>query len=133
MDTLVMTGTLSAILYSIYATAQIINGDASYVHHLYYDTAAMIITLIMLGKTLETVSKAKTSQAMKKLMKLAPDNAIVIIDGREVSVPTKELTAGDILLIKPGERIPVDGVVIEGQSSIMNRCSLGRVFQLIKQ
>ena len=118
MDSLVAVGTTAAVLYSIYNTIEIINGNSDAVEHLYYETAGVIIALILLGKSLEAVSKGKTSEAIKKLMGLAPKTAIVIENGREIEVPIDEVEIGNIILVKPGDKIPVDGVVIEGSTSV---------------
>lgn len=118
MDSLVAIGTTSAVLFSLYNTYRIIQGDFMAVESLYYETAGVIIALILLGKSLEAVSKGKTSEAIKKLMGLAPKTAIVIEDGKEIEVPIDEVEIGDIILVKPGEKIPVDGVVLEGNTSI---------------
>ncbi len=118
MDTLVAVGTGSAFLYSVYATAMIILGDASFSQYLYFESAAVVVTLVMLGKYLEAVSKGKTSEAIKKLMGLKPKTAVVITDGIETEVPLDEVVEGDILLVRPGSVIPVDGVVTEGLTSV---------------
>ena len=118
MDSLVAIGTSAAILFSIYNTFQIANGNFAAVEGLYYETAGVIIALILLGKSLEAVSKGKTSEAIKKLMGLAPKTAIVIQDGKEIEVPIDEVEINDIIIVKPGEKIPVDGVVLEGNTSI---------------
>jgi len=118
MDSMVAMGTTAAVLYSIYSTYRISQGDFVRVNELYFETAGVIITLILLGKSLEAVSKGKTSEAIKKLMGLAPKTAIVLQDGKEIEMPIEEVEVGDIILVKPGEKIPVDGEVIEGISSI---------------
>jgi len=118
MDSLIAIGTTAAIVYSLYSTYQISTGNMHAVEGLYFETAGVIITLILLGKTLEAVSKGKTSEAIKKLMGLAPKTAIVIQDGKEVEVPIDEVEIGDIILVKPGEKIPVDGEVIDGHTAI---------------
>ncbi len=118
MDSLIAIGTTAAILYSLYSTYQIAIGHFMSVDKLYFETAGVIITLIMLGKTLEAVSKGRTSEAIKKLMGLAPKTAIVIHDGQEVETPIDEVEIGDIILVKPGEKIPVDGIVLEGATSV---------------
>jgi Cu+-exporting ATPase len=118
MDSLVAIGTSAAILFSIYNTFEIMNGNFKAVDGLYYETAGVIIALILLGKSLEAVSKGKTSEAIKKLMGLAPKTAIVIENEKEVEVPIDEVEIGNIILVKPGEKIPVDGVVLEGNTSI---------------
>ena len=120
MDTLVAIGTSSAFLYSVYTTIQIANGSLGNVHHhqLYYESAGIIIALILLGKFFESKSKGKTSEAIKKLIGLQPKTATVIIDNKEIQTPIDEVIVGDIILVKPGEKIPVDGVVIEGSTSV---------------
>ncbi|HKM33031.1 MAG TPA: heavy metal translocating P-type ATPase, partial [Oscillospiraceae bacterium] len=118
MDSLIAIGTTSAVLYSLYSTYLITQGDHHAVHGLYFETAGVIITLILLGKSLESVSKEKTSEAIKKLMGLAPKTATVIENGKEVELPIDEVEIGDVLLVKPGEKIPVDGTVLEGYTAI---------------
>lgn len=118
MDSLIAMGTTAAIVYSLYSVYQISIGDFGAVEGLYFETAGVIITLILLGKYLEAVSKGRTSEAIKKLMGLAPKTAIVIRDGKEFEVPIEEVEIGHIILVKPGEKIPVDGVVLEGNTSI---------------
>ena len=112
MDSLIAIGTTAAIFYSAY---NVFAGDHM---HLYFETAAMIITLILLGKALETRSKGKTGEAIRRLMGLAPKTAILLRDGAEREIPIKEVVAGDILLIKPGAKIPVDGSVVGGRSAV---------------
>ncbi|MFZ5351638.1 MAG: heavy metal translocating P-type ATPase [Bacillota bacterium] len=118
MDSLIAMGTSAAVIYSLYATYRIYNGDFIFAESLYFETAGVIITLILLGKFLESVSKGKTSEAIKKLMGLAPKTAIVIHEGKEIEIPIEEVEVGDIILVKPGEKIPVDGEVVEGYTSI---------------
>jgi len=118
MDSLIAMGTSAAVLYSLYSVFQVIAGNTGAVEHLYFETAGVIITLILLGKSLEAVSKGKTSEAIKKLMGLAPKTAILIRDGVEVEIPIGEVEIGDIVLVKPGGKIPVDGVVTEGSTAI---------------
>jgi len=118
MDSLIATGTSAAILYSIFTIYQIAMGNYQYVKEMYFETAGVIITLVLLGKYLEAFSKGKASEAIKKLMGLAPKTAVVIQGDNEVVIPIEEVEAGDILLVKPGEKIPVDGEVIEGRSFV---------------
>ncbi len=118
MDSLIAMGTTAACLYSLYSTVQIIQGNHHFIEGLYFETAGVIITLILLGKSLEAVSKGKTSEAIKKLMGLAPKTAIVIKDNQEIETPIDEVLVGDIVLAKPGSKIPVDGIVEEGNSSV---------------
>lgn len=126
MDTLVALGSMASFVYStwtLYAMtdAQMI-GDAervmSYMHEFYFESAAMILTLITLGKMLEARSKGRTTDALKGLMKLAPKTAVIIQNGEEVTVPVEQLKKGDIYIVRPGETIPVDGIVIEGESAV---------------
>ena len=118
MDTLVAIGTGSAFLYSTYAMIRIYMGDLEFSSSLYYESAAVVITLVMLGKYLEAVSKGKTSQAIKKLMRLAPKTATVIRNGAETEVDLDDVVVGDMVVVKPGASIPVDGVVADGLSSV---------------
>jgi Cu+-exporting ATPase len=118
MDSLIAMGTSAAILYSLISTYGITQGNFAAVDHLYFETAGVIITLILLGKSLEAVSKGKTSEAIKKLMGLTPKTALVFQEGHEIILPVDEVETGDIIIVKPGERIPVDGEVIEGLTSI---------------
>jgi len=118
MDSLIAMGTSAAIIYSLYSTYMIYMGDHHSVMNLYFESAGVIITLILLGKSLEAVSKGKTSEAIKKLMGLAPKTATVIQDEKEIQIPIEEVEVGDIILVKPGEKIPVDGEVIEGYTSV---------------
>mgnify|MGYP001022793083 FL=1 len=118
MDSLIAVGTSAAFIYGIYAIIQILNGHKEYAHDMYFESAGVIISLILLGKFLESVTKGKTSEAIKKLMGLAPKTAIVIQDGKEMVIPIEEVEVGDIILVKPGEKIPVDGEVTEGRTSV---------------
>jgi len=118
MDSLIAMGTTSAIGYSVFNTLLILTGRTEYVTSLYYETAGVIISLIKVGKYLEAVSKGRTSGAIKELMGLSPKTAIVVKDGKEWVMPIEEVAVGDELLAKPGEKIAVDGRVLEGQTSI---------------
>ena len=118
MDSLIAMGTSAAILYSLYSIYQIMRGDMGAAHDLYLETAGVIITLILLGKSLEAVSKGRTSEAIKKLMGLAPKTATVIRDGKEYVIPVEEVKIGHLIRVRPGEKIPVDGIVEEGASSV---------------
>ena len=119
MDTLVAIGTGSAFLYSLYALVQIAGGDHEAVMSLYFESAAVVVTLVMLGKYLEAVSKGKTSEAIKKLMNLRPETAVVLDDkGEEKEIPLDWLEPGMTVLVKPGASIPVDGEVVDGVSSV---------------
>ncbi|WP_291578576.1 heavy metal translocating P-type ATPase [Clostridium sp. UBA6640] len=118
MDSLIAIGTSVAVLYGVFATVKIFGGHHEYAHDLYFESAAVIITLITLGKYLEAVSKGKTSEAIKKLMGLAPKTAIVIRNGKEVEITIDEVEVGDVIVVKPGEKMPVDGEVVEGTTSV---------------
>ena len=118
MDSLIAIGTSAAFIYSLYGTYKIYTGDGSYAMSLYYEAAVTILALITLGKYLEAISKGKTSQAIKKLMGLAPKTATIVRDGKELVIPIDEVIVGDIVIVKPGEKLPVDGEVIEGTTAI---------------
>lgn len=118
MDSLIAIGTSAAFIYSLYGTYKIYIGDVSYSMSLYYEAAVTILALITLGKYLEAISKGKTSQAIKKLMGLAPKTATIVRDGKELVIPIDEVIVGDIVIVKPGEKLPVDGEVIEGSTSV---------------
>ncbi|MBQ7095658.1 MAG: cadmium-translocating P-type ATPase [Clostridia bacterium] len=118
MDSLIAVGTTASFGYSVYSLVRIINGDAHAVHELYFESCGVIITLILLGKTLEAISKGKTSEAINRLMKLVPETATVLRDGEQIEIPTLSLVMGDILLLRPGSRIPADGMVVAGDSGV---------------
>ena len=118
MDSLVAIGTSAAVIYSLYSTYMIAQGDHMAAHNLYYESAGVIIALVMFGKYLEAVSKGKTGDAIKKLMGLAPKTAIVIKDNQEIEIPIEEVLPGDHIVVKPGGKIPVDGIVVSGNTSI---------------
>ena len=118
MDSLVALGTSTAFLYSLYGTFAAIGGNNELVMNLYYESAAVILTLITLGKYFEAVSKGKTSEAIKKLMGLAPKTARVIRDGNEQEIKLDAVMVGDILVVRPGEKMAVDGKVTEGLTSV---------------
>ena len=118
MDSLVALGTSAAALYSLYGTIMVLLGDHHFAMNLYYESAAVILTLITLGKYFEAVSKGKTSEAIKKLMGLAPKTAIVIRDGVETEISVDDVVLGDVIVVKPGDKIPVDGVIVSGKSAV---------------
>ena len=125
MDSLVAIGTLSAFGYGIWSTVLIALGDVSHAHRLFFESAATVITLVMLGKYLETRSTDRASEAIKKLGELRPDTAMVERDGKEFTIPSKELISGDTVIVLPGGRFPADGVVIDGVSSADNSLLTG--------
>ena len=118
MDSLIAVGTSAAFLYSLYSVVQVLSGHYSFVHQLYFESVGVIITLVLLGKYLEDNAKGRTSQAIQSLMSLVPNQAIVIRYGEVVTIDTEDIKVGDIVRIKPGERMPVDGVVISGQTYV---------------
>ncbi|MFL2079479.1 heavy metal translocating P-type ATPase [Marinilactibacillus psychrotolerans] len=118
MDSLVALGTGAAFIYSVGATIAIWFGYGDFSEVLYYESAAVILTLITLGKYLEVRSKGKTSEAIEKLMGLAPKTALVVRDGKEIKLSIDEVAVGDTVIVKPGEKIPVDGKVLEGMTSV---------------
>lgn len=117
MDSLVAIGTGSAFFYSLVMTIRI-PSDQHAVHSLYFESAAVVVTLVMLGKYFESKSKGKTSEAIRKLMELAPDTAVRLVDGKEEEVPVGQIQKGDLLLVRPGNKIPLDGIVRQGLSSV---------------
>ena len=141
MDTLVSIGAGAAFVYSAYVlfamTQGYIKGDfaiaAHLLHELYFESAAMILTLITVGKMLESVSKGKTADALKSLINLAPKTATVIRNEREITVPINDVIKNDIFIVKPGDSIPVDGVVIEGESAINESALTGESIPVDKQ
>ncbi|NEU06560.1 heavy metal translocating P-type ATPase [Clostridium senegalense] len=119
MDSLISIGSLASYLYSIYAMIEIYNGNVHAVHEkLYFESAATILTLITLGKYLESKTKGKTSEAIKKLMGLTPKTATIERDGKEIVIPIDDVEVSDIVVVKPGEKLPVDGIVVYGTTSI---------------
>ncbi len=118
MDTLVAMGTSAAFLYSLYATIRVIGGETPYVHNLYFESAAAILTLITTGRYLEARSKGKAGSAIKRLLSLSPPLATVRRNGVEKIVPASKVVPDDIVIVKPGERFPIDGIVTEGETSV---------------
>lgn len=119
MDSLIAIGTGAAYVYSVFAGVMIALGKEGYtLHHLYFETTALLLAFIVLGKYLESVAKGRTSSAIKQLMKLQPKTALVIRGGKEVEALIEEVAVGDTIVVKPGQKIPVDGVVVRGDSSV---------------
>ncbi len=141
MDTLVALGAGASFVYSTYAlfamTAAQMNGDMegvmSYMHEFYFESAAMILTLITVGKMLEARSKGKTTDALKGLMKLAPKTAVIVRDGNEVEVSIDQVRKGDFFVVRPGENIPVDGIVLEGSSAVNESALTGESIPVDKK
>ncbi len=140
MDTLVALGSGAAFVYSTYALfamtdAQVrmdMDGVMHYMHEFYFESAAMILTLITVGKMLEAHSKGKTTDAIKSLMRLAPKTANIIRDGSELNVPVENVKKGDIFIVRPGENIPVDGIVVEGSSAVNEAALTGESISVDK-
>lgn len=118
MDSLVALGTSAAFVYSLVITALVFTNSQHGADNLYYESAAVILTLITLGKYFEALSKGKTSEAIKKLMGMAPKTAMVVRNGQEQEISVDEVVVGDIVVVKPGERMPVDGIVVEGKTAV---------------
>ena len=141
MDTLVGMGSAVSFLWSVYVLfamtdAQVHGGTeaaAGWMHQFYFESAAMILTLITVGKMLEARSKGKTTDALKGLMKLAPKTAVLVRDGQEVTVPIEEVQIGDIFAVRPGEAIPVDGIVLEGSTAVNESALTGESVPVDKQ
>ncbi|CAI3259639.1 copper-translocating P-type ATPase [Enterococcus cecorum] len=133
MDSLVALGTSAAFIYSLVGTFAVYQGQVEFAMHLYYESAAVILTLITLGKTFEAISKGKTSEAIKELLALAPKKAVVLKDGKEKLVDIAQVAVGDVILVKPGERIPVDGVITEGRSTVDESMLTGESMPVEKQ
>lgn len=141
MDSLIAIGSAAAIIYGFFAIYRIGYGLGHgneeivkhYLHDLYFESAATILALITLGKYLEARSKGKTSEAIAKLMDLAPKTATVIREGKETEIPVEEVVIGDIILVKPGQSIPVDGIIVEGSSAIDQAALTGESIPVEKQ
>ena len=141
MDTLVALGSAASFAWSVYAlfmmTGAAARGDATaasgYMHEFYFESAAMILTLITVGKMLEARSKGRTTDALKGLMKLAPRTATVVRDGRETTVPVEQVQKGDTFVVRPGENVPVDGVVVSGSSAVDESALTGESVPVDKQ
>ena len=118
MDSLIAVGTSAAFLYSLYSVGQVFLGYHAFVHQLYFESVAVIIALVLLGKYLESSAKGRTSQAIQSLLELVPSQATVIRYGEAVTIDTEDIRVGDVIRIKPGERMPVDGLVTEGQTFV---------------
>ena len=118
MDSLIAVGTSAAFFYSLYSVSQVFLGHHPFVHQLYFESVAVIISLVLLGKYLESSAKGRTSQAIQSLLELVPSQATVIRYGEAVTIDTEDIRVGDIIRIKPGERMPVDGLVTEGQTFV---------------
>ena len=118
MDTLVTIGVFASFIYSVYETVQIFLGDTSFVHSLYYESAAIVIFFIRIGKYVEGINTDKTKEAIQELMTITPNSAVIERDGKELTVTLDEIEKGDIVICKPGEKVAVDGIVVYGISHI---------------
>ena len=132
MDVLVALGTSAAYFYSLYEAVLTI-GNPNYIPHLYFETSAILITLILLGKYLEKNAKSKTTEAISKLLQLQAKEARVIRDGKEMMIPIEEVVVSDRIIIKPGEKIPVDGVIVKGTTSVDESMLTGESIPIEKQ
>ena len=133
MDSLIAIGTSTAFAYSLYAFFHILEGNVYFIHQIYFESVATIITLVLLGKYLEAGAKGRTSQAIKELMQLVPSKATVIRNGQVLEIPTEDVVVGDIVRLKPGDRIPVDGKVIAGQTTVDEAMMTGESLPVIKE
>ncbi|MBR3306828.1 MAG: cation-translocating P-type ATPase, partial [Lachnospiraceae bacterium] len=141
MDTLVALGATASFAYSVFAlfamTKAVQEGDTDmvmyYMDQFYFESAATILTLITVGKTLEARSKGKTTDALKSLMKLAPKTAVILVNGTEKTVDIEEVTVGDRFVVRPGDSIPVDGIVREGESAVNESALTGESVPVEKQ
>ena len=141
MDTLIAVGSTASLVYGVFAIFRIGHGLGvqdlalvdQYRHDLYFESAVMILALINVGKYLEARSKGKTGEAINKLMDLAPKTALVVRDGKEIQLPVEQVAPGDIVIVKPGESVPVDGVILEGNTSIDEAAITGESIPVEKQ
>ena len=133
MDSLVAVGTLASFLYSLYGTVQVYLGQVHFAHHLYYESTAVIIALILLGRFLERRSRGKTGNAIRSLMDLSPKTATVFREGKELQIPLEEVVVGDVVVVKPGDSVPVDGTVLEGSSYVDESMLTGESMHIAKQ
>lgn len=133
MDSLVMIGTSTAFLYSLYNTWQIVQGNPHGAHNLYYESAAVVVALVLLGKFLEENSKNSAKKAINSLVSMIPNTAILLKDGQEVEVPAKMVRLKNIVVVKPGSRVPVDGTVISGQASVDESMLTGESLPVYKE
>ena len=141
MDTLIALGASASFGYSVFAlfamTTAVLEADKNqilfYMNQFYFESAAMILTLITVGKMLEAKSKGKTTNALKALMNLAPETAVLLENGVEKTVPVDEVKVGDLLVIRPGDKIPVDGIVTDGQSAVNESALTGESIPVEKQ
>lgn len=133
MDSLIAIGTGSAFIYSLYTSYRILQGENTLIHSLYYESATMIIAFVVLGKYLENLSKGKTSEAIKKLINFQSKKAIIIRKNKFVEVDIDEVSKGDLVFVKPGEKIPLDGVIIDGRSTVDESMLTGESIPVIKE
>ena len=133
MDSLIAIGSSASLIYGIFAIYMIIKGNTEYSKNLYFESAGMILTLITFGKYLETKSKEKTSNAINKLLNLAPKQVTILRNKEEIEVPIEEVKVGDIVIIKPGETIAVDGIIIKGETHIDESSITGEHIPVKKQ
>lgn len=118
MDTLVAIGVISSFLYSIYSMTKVLTGDKSHIMNLYFESSAIVIYFIKLGRYIDSLSKDKTKEAIQKLVEITPDKAVIKINGEEKTVTINEISKGDIVIARPGDKIAVDGIIISGKSHL---------------
>ena len=118
MDSLISIGSVAAFVYSVYGMIKIGMGNHHFAHNLYFESAAVILAFVSLGKFLESLAKGKTSDAIKKLMGLAPKTATIVVDGKEEVISIEDVRVGDLIVVKPGEKLPVDGEIVDGKTAI---------------
>ncbi len=133
MDSLIAIGTSAAVGHGLFAIGMILSGEHGYAHELYFESAAVILTLVTLGKMMESVSKGKTSEAIQKLARLAPKTAKVIRGDTETEIPLEEVMVGDRIVVRPGEAIPVDGIVVSGWTAVDESMITGESIPVDKQ
>lgn len=133
MDSLVALGTSAAFLYSLYGMVRVLNGDVHFVHHLYFESAAVVLALIMAGKWMEAQAKGRTTQAVRALLNLRPKTAVLLVAGREEEILTDEIRKGDVLLVRPGAAIPADGIILQGSGSLDESMLTGESMPVDKQ
>ena len=133
MDSLVAIGSMSAFIYGVYVVIRIFIFNERLIHNLYFESAGMILTLVTLGKFFESKAKSNTSKAIEKLIELTPENAVVLVDGLEKVIPTSEVKIGDIVLVRPGEKVPTDGTIIDGNAIINQSMITGESIPVSKE
>jgi len=133
MDSLIAIGGTASLLFSFWNTHLIAQGNVDAVMHLYYETAGIIFALVLIGKTMEAISKGRTNDAIKKLMDLAPKQATVVREGKEMTIAVEDVQVGDVILVRPGEKIPVDGRIVRGETALDEAMLTGESMPVTKR